>query len=73
MDETSMIFFSEIIFSKNHFNKKNKRNKLGYRISWYYSIKLIKPEILEEEESLDLTLIINTTLLDNLDKCLNIF
>jgi hypothetical protein len=37
----------------NHFNKKNKRNKLAYRISWYYSIKLIKPEIIEEEINLE--------------------
>ena len=47
----------------NHFNKKNKRNKLGYRISWFYSIKLIKPEIIEEEYT-------ESNLIENLDKCL---
>jgi len=57
----------------NHFNKKNKRNKLGYRISWYYSIKLIKPEIIEDEKSIDLMILINTTLLEKLDHCLKIF
>ncbi len=49
----------------NHFNKKNKRNKLGYRISWFYSIKLIKPEIVVEE-------MMENNLVENVDTYLKI-